>query len=314
MAGLSDFVPVATSDVEYRNATDRSRLEVQAVDRAFAEAGRPIGQGILIMTASGRYLGGSTGMYELTGPQFARTAMRNALAAYGRLSKAERLLPRTPDAARDRLDWEVDDFRRPEGGLDLRVVGRCLPFDGMQDLDTRHPKYFKIDRLWFTSEEWRALLPASLARGGRRTVTGAAVDRLAQLHIGTMVQPNPAWRPNEVLESAFTSEVESVAGDRVRLAFEGRFRMQGASENNRRAFEGNLIGHAVFDRSDDRFVELEWLCLGTHTLPEGDTHGNAGSRTAPLGILVTLNEDGPNDRLRPTYWRWGYPREWRTGR
>lgn len=306
-----DFVCVAASDVDYRERADQSKREYRLLVDAFREVGE-IRQGHWILSPSGRMLAHSAGLFQYQGPRFVLQAIRDALAAWRRMPRAERLLSPPPDPARDPIEWESDRFARPAGGLDLRVVSRCFPFPGMsRERDTRHPDFFRIDRLWFTADEAASLAPAAATAGATARLEGAALERLVRLHLGTQVQPNPAWRADDVTAAEIVARVVAVRGPRVTIEYSGHVDLSGHAPQNRRAYRGDLRGSAVWDRSTRSFAAFELLAYGLHTLPEDDRHGNDGSRTAPLGVLLTLNPDGEQDRLRPTHWRWGYPADWR---
>ncbi|MBI3271333.1 MAG: hypothetical protein HYZ53_20220 [Planctomycetes bacterium] len=301
---------VAASDVDYREAADRSPLELRLLDQAFG--GRQgIHQGHYILSPGGRLLASASAMWHVTGPGMVLEALDKGLAAYRALPRGERLLRTVLDPGNDRADLPREEFSRPEGCLDLRVVSRCLPFAEMdRAADTRHPDFYRLDRLWYTPEEYAAFVPREGREGASFPVTGAALDRLVRLHMGTQVQPTPAWDGADVRSAELVGEVTGVKGGQLTVHYRGHVSLAGTRPQNRRSYRGDLLGDAVYEPATRRFRCFELLALGTHTLPADDTHGNAGSRTAPLGVLITLNPDGAQDKLPPTFWRWGYPRGW----
>jgi hypothetical protein len=296
---LERFVPVVDEPGRYRDA-ERSRLEYQLVERVLGQTvyGRIAGaQGLYIITPSGRLIAGTT---EHSNPDRVLAEMQRGLEAYARLPRTERLLPREPDPRTDRIAPRAADARPPEGGLVLRMVTRGLAEAGVGQDDTRHPSFYKLDRVWLTREQARAFLPATLRAGERTAVRGPGLAILARLHLGVFVQPNPPWNGEDVRHLQVDSEIVSVQGSAVKVRLTGQARYEANSPYNNRRYEPRLLGHAVYDSRQQRFESFELVAAGPHTLGTvGEDQRARGPRTIPLGVLFTLNGANSNDQAPP---------------
>ena len=152
---LGRFVPVVDSPSNYVGwnvKVDQSRLQFRLVEQILGQtvyhqiSGA---QGLYVVTPSGRLIAGTT---EHSNPQRVLAEMQRGLEAYARLPKSERLLPREPDAASDRVDTPAAEAEPPTGGLVLRVVTRGLAESGVDLNDTRHSRFYKLDRVWLTRD------------------------------------------------------------------------------------------------------------------------------------------------------------------
>ncbi len=301
IALLERFVPVVDNPANY-NQAQPERLQYQLVSRITqqTEYGRISGaQGLYIVTPSGRLI---AGVNSHSSAERTLTEMRKGLDAYARLSRADRLLPRAPDERTDRVTTSLADATPPRDGLNLRMVSRGLPIAGVDARDTRHPSFYKLDRLWYRKDEARAFLPAQLAVGAKASVTGAALDRLALMHLGVFIQPNLYWHRNEVQQATLTSEVTALQNGVATVRFEGSARMAANQQYNHRSFDCELLGWANYHLAQEKFTAFELLALGTHTMGAEETNV-PGPRTAPLGVFFTLNGNNHNDGTPPHFFR-----------
>lgn len=306
------------SDVDYTHApaAEKAKLEYRVLERMIRgaaearEGGPELHQGIWLMTPSGRYLGKANIGWPSYDPAAAVRAMREALERYEALPRSERLLPDPLDPARDRMRWADEGWKRPDGVLDLRVVKRGLPFADMEEFDIRHPDYYGLDHLWLAPAEFRSLVPAPLAVGSRRIVTGAFVDRLvydSHLVIGSWV-----WRENEIRRAEVAAEVVAVRGRQATIRFEGDFELAADNDWNHSRYRGNLLGEATWDAEAGRFTAFELLARGEHTLRDLRENLHRGSTlTTTTGMLVTMNGDEADDRIFPGNYLYGYPADWK---
>lgn len=285
---------------------DRSRLQYRLVDQVLKQTtyGQITGaQGLYVITPSGKLIAGTT---QHSNPSQVLEEMQKGLAAYSRMPKSERLLPRAPDARTDKVDIGTDDPKPPRDGLILRMVSRGLPMLGVSEQDTRHSSFYKLDRVWFTREQARSFLPADLKTGARTQVRGPALNILVRLNLGTFIQPNPAWNAEDVRSAVLNSEVTSVKGNLAEVRFSGNAELRSDNRYNRRSYTPKLLGSANYDTRTQAFTKFELLAVGTHTI--GDVGEDArtyarGPKSMPLGVLFTINGTNHNDRVVPHFYR-----------
>ena len=306
---LDRFVPVVDTPSNYTGygvQVDRSRLQYRLVDQILGQTTyRQISgaQGLYVITPSGKLIAGTT---EHSNPSRVLDEMRKGLEAYSRLPKAERLLPRAPDPRTDKIETLTDDPKAPRDGLVLRMVSRGLPAPGINEQDTRHSSFYKLDRVWFTREQARAFLPADLKTGAKTSVRGPALNLLVRLNLGTFIQPNPAWNAEDVRSAVLNSEVTAVKGNVVEVLFSGDAELRSDNRFNRRSYMPKLLGSASYDTRTQSFTKFELLAVGSHTV--GDVGEDArnyarGPPALPLGVLFSINGTNSNDRVVPHFYR-----------
>jgi hypothetical protein len=303
-------VAVAADDVAYRNHPDRDKLEARLMAEIFRGQQHGLHQGIYVVTSSGRFLARANTGWPDPDPDQCLRILRQAHAAYRQLPQGQRVLQSALDPQRDRLVWERDGVRRPEGMLDLRVVKRGYAFPGMTSFDIRHPMYYSLDRLWYRREEYLAWVPTERRVGASVSVRGPALERLI-LHNHLMIDQAP-WNGGEIRQAAMTSTITGITGSRVSLKITGDFDLQAGTQYNRGAYRGSLLGRAVFDVGSRTFTEFELLSLGTDTVAPMLPNMHAGSPVSQVGSLITLNPQGKDedDLLLPSRWHYGYARQW----
>jgi len=300
---MDAFVPAVGEPYSYSQATRKDVLEYKLLHGAMMQTSfapsmdRWHVQGLYVITPSGKLLAGGNTVSE---PDKVAREMDKGLERYQKMSREERLLPQAPDPARDRVPFPMSDLRPPADGLILRMISRGLPAEGVNPSDTRHPFFYKIDHLWYTQKEARSFVPADLRVGVKAQVKPGAVKRLTLLHLGVYVQPNIYWQVEDAKEAKIFAEVVSVQGDVVELRFDGRVRIVGG---NTRAFSGDLLGKATWNTKSQTFTAFELLAVGNHTLGEWEKPRDGSPRTAPMGILFTLNGKNVNEQMAPAFYR-----------
>ncbi len=301
---MKQFVPAVGAPQEFRDAK-KNELEYKLVFGAMnrTEFGGKNGmdhwhvQGMYVVTPSGRLLAGSNNVSD---PEETLRQMRKGLALYQQLPKKERLLPAAPDPKTDQIARQFAGVKPPEDGLELRVVTRGLTSKGIRvEDDTRHPFYYKLDRLWYKKDEARKLLPAELGVGARSAVPRPLLERLVTFNLGTNYEPTFYWHTEDIKEASLVAEVTAVKGDKVEVRFQGKAKL-GADDPYVRTYQPDLIGTATYDQKAGRFTAFELLALGRHTRGKaGDD--NPGPPATTLGVYLTLDGQSANDRMLPTY-------------
>jgi hypothetical protein len=182
------------------------------------------------------------------------------------------------------------------------MVSRGLPTAGIGEQDTRHPSFYKLDRVWYTKEQARSLLPAELKPGARTQVRGPALAILVRLNLGTFIQPNPAWNGEDVRNAVLNSEVTAVKDGVVEVRFDGEADLQSDNQYSNRRYSPKLLGKAMYDATAQQFTTFELLAVGNHTLGDrGDDARAPGPRSMPLGVFFTLNGTNANDAVVPHF-------------
>jgi hypothetical protein len=300
---LPRFVPTVGEPAFYRDAKTRP-LEYKLVHDAMMQTEFAPNmkewhvQGLYILTPSGKLIAGRN---TVSSASAAIEELDKGLDRYLKLSREERLLPKAPDPARDRVATEAEMAKPPADGLILRLISRGLSSQGMTKEDTRHEFYYKVDRVWYTKDESKSFLPAEIKVGSKATVKKGLYNRMVLLSLGVLVQPNLYWQPEDIKEATLTTEVAGVKGDSVELKFTGRAKLESAS--NRRQFDADLLGKAVFKLKTQSFSSFELVAVGQHTLGPQEKVEEGAPRTTPMGILFTLNGKNPNDQLPPSFYR-----------
>ncbi|MCI0342045.1 MAG: hypothetical protein L0216_13025 [Planctomycetales bacterium] len=294
--------------------------------RKIAEQGHYAGRTKPSNTRQGTYAAAPSGrlLASVNSNDPARMArmLRDALAAWEKLPREERLLPGEPAAnAENRLRWEQ---RYPADGLVLRVHTRDLPRaeDAAREGSAKdwRAAAWNQDFAWFTRDEARRLLPEDPAAGAARAVPESLVRRLARCHLlddvrGQTSQFDERHVARARLESSVVRHEGNLVGVRLegetRTSSEGKWRVHGLEERSvekqSRGFEARLLGRAVFDLSAGRFVRFELLAVGTRW---GGTQYNCRQddlAPAPMGVALTLAGDSPAERVAPAFvWAYGW--------
>ena len=255
-------------------------------------------QGLYIITPSGKLIAGRN---TVANAADAIQELDKGLERYAKMSREERLLPKPPDPSRDRISPEAETAKPPADGLVLRMTSRGLSSQGLTKGDTRHEFYYKLDHVWYTKEEAQGFLPSAGKAGVKEPVKKSLVKRLVMLNIGVFVQPNLYWQPEDIKEATLTTEIAGVKGDAVELKFTGRAKMESGS--NRRQFDGDLLGKAVFKVKTQTFSSFELIAVGQFTLGPQEKAEEGSPRTTPMGMLFSLNGKNANDQVPPTYYR-----------
>jgi hypothetical protein len=307
---MKQFVPAVGAPQEFREAK-KNELEYKLVFGAMnrTEFGGNNGmdhwhvQGMYVVTPSGRLLSGSNNVSD---PDATLREMRKGLALYDKLPKKERLLSAAPDPKKDQVARNFGGAKPPANGLELRVVTRGLTATGIRvEDDTRHPFYYKLDRLWYKQDEARKLLPADLRVGARSAVPRLLLERLITFNLGTNYEPTFYWHMEDIKQAVLNVEVVAVTGDKVDVRLQGRAKLA-ADDPYVRTYEPELLGTATYDRKAGRFTAFEMVALGRHTRGKAGDR-NPGPPASTLGVYFTLDGQSANDRMLPTYfWLYGW--------
>ena len=232
--------------------------------------------------------------------------LERGLAAWEALSPEERRLPANASLLPEHR-WE-DSY--PKAGLVLERFARDLKEDETCDVDSGGR--WNVDYAWFTADEVRDFLPAELRVGSKHELPELFTQRLARFHLvdNARGQTLP-FAPEEVLAATLEADVVAHDGDRVELRLHGstRARAEGPwllgdnlwkpRAEHPRGVMTKLLGNALWDASERRFLELELVALGRHW---GRGPANGRGRDASPGPIGFHLQIPPDERpLAPTF-------------
>lgn len=301
-----EFVALAASDVEYAEHPDQSKAEARQMRGYFG--GKGLQQGIYAVSSGGAYLVRANAGWPDPDPNGTLQALQKSLRDYRALPSSRRVRS-APFALADRMVFMREQFTKPKGTLDLRVVTRGYAYPGMTTFDERHPKYYGMDRLWYKPSEWRGWIPGERRVGASREVDGPLRDRIVlRSH---QHQAQAAWDISHIRQAKMTSTITGVEGDHVSLRIEANYSMKADTRWNKSTYAGDLLAYATVDTSSGAWTDFRGAMLGTWTvgmMPENLRVGDPSQRTASSFRLNPL--DDPDDAMRPSQWRWGYGLAW----
>jgi hypothetical protein len=206
-----------------------------------------------------------------------------------------------------RWEWSC-----PTDGLVLARTVRELPPDGDPDAEPLRPS--NRDYAWFSADEARLLLPATLEPGARRDVPPLVVRRLARFHLVDNVrgQTLPFADEEVAADSWLASEVVGREGDGVVLRLRGATRavaegpwLMGDNAwtpggEYPRGVSCTLEGRAVWDPSGRTFTAFELVGVGEFW-GSGWLNNRRADDRGPIGFLFTLAPDTPAGRVPPAF-------------
>jgi hypothetical protein len=299
---LKQFIPTADDPERYRvkEQARQQALEYQLVHGAMIQthfrASMQLGtwhvQGMYLITPSGKLIAGHNRSLNI---EATLSDMRKGLEAYAKMPREDRLLSRAPDPKKDRMFAERERPRPPIDGLVLRVVGRGLDENVAEGCQLA-PKYYILDRLWYTREEAMQFLPTTLRPGQKKEITGPVLNGLAQLYL---IARGSYWHEPDVKELRLTSEVTEAAGPTVRLKLSGRAVLHANDQFNQNKYRPDLLGYVTYDTEKRGFTAFDLLAYGLHTIGTVDMKPS-GPGHIPMAFLFTLTGSDQNGEQVPT--------------
>lgn len=298
------FVPAADEVYRLQNRKTGTDPECRLFQK-FAELGhyrRPgtTRQGTYCVSPSGVLLGS----INSNDPKRIADLLERSLARWSKLERKERLLPTDP--RKQRAEIKRPERHYPENGLVLRVASRDLPRDPGKANPGRagwRELAWNQDFAWFTRAEARQFVPAEAKVGRKQDLPVPLLHRLVCAHLIDNVrgQTSP-FEESEVKKARLRTEVTAVDGNVVSLRLEGQTRT--AQEGRRgHGLEMRLLGKATFDLLRGRFRTFELVAVGSRWGATQLNGRRGDTDAAPIGILFTLAEDSPCERLAPAFYR-----------
>jgi hypothetical protein len=249
-------------------------------------------------------------------PKAMADMLRRALSKWNSMTAEERML--AADPAKQKAEVRRLEDRYPLDGLVLRVFSRDLPRENKPS-DWR-AEAWNQDYAWFTKDEVRSFLPASIVLGQKATLPEALALRLAMFNFVDNVRGQTSHYDAKDIQSArLDVEVVGVAGAIATLkltgdfksAREGTWSIAGFQDMNspspqRRGISVKLFGSAKFDILKQTLGSFDVVATGTRI---GATQYNGRADDpgpAPIGFLLTKAGASPAERVAPAfYWAYG---------
>lgn len=298
------FVPAADEVYRLQNLKTGTDPECRLFQK-FAEKGHyrqpnATRQGTYCVTPSGVLLGS----INSNDPRRIAELMEKSLEKWQKLERKERLLDTDPK----KQQAEIKRAERfyPTDGLVLLVNSRDAPReDKDKEKQPARGKWmanaWNQDFAWFTKSEAKQFLPAEAKVGKKHDLPAALANRIVCAHLIDNVrgQTSP-FEESQVKKATLTAEVKAVAGDVITLRLEGETRTE-MDRPRKHGLEMKLLGNATYDRKKERFTKFELVAVGSRW---GGTQLNGRGRDAeeaPIGILFTLAEDTPCQRVAPAF-------------
>lgn len=295
---------MATTDEVYRlqNLTTGVDPECRFFQK-FAEVGhyREPGasrQGTYCVTPSGMLLGS----INSNDPKQIVSLMEKSLAKWAALKREERL--RSDDPKEQLAHIKRPEQHYPKDGLVLLVTSRDLPRNGRDDQPA--PSDWRAlawnhDFAWFTQAEARQFVPPEPKVGAKHGLPLAIVHRLACAHLIDNVrgQTSP-FEIDQVKKARMTSEVIAVDDKLITVRLEGETRSE-IGGPRKHGLDMRILGKATFDLKTASFQTFEIVALGSRWGATQYNGRRSDTNAAPIGIVMTLAEDTPCQRIAPAF-------------
>ncbi len=235
--------------------------------------------------------------------------IKNAVTKYYQMPKSERLLAKLPDPTTDRIKFQIDDFTKPKGTLDLRVTKRGYAYPGMTTFDERHPKFFGIDRLWFKPSEYRQFLPRNLKVGASVDLNGR-ISEIWILH-NHMQKAGSAWWQEHIKQGTLSSTITRIEADTIDIEIKGHYEAKADSQWNTGSYSGDLLGKATYNQRTGEFIAWESVMFGKSTVGTLLSNVHAGDKSQMVATYATINPlSDSDDAMVPSDWLYGYGLNW----
>jgi hypothetical protein len=296
------FVPAADEVYRMQNLETGTDPECRLFQK-FAELGhyRKPGatrQGTYCVTPSGVLLGS----INSNDPKRILDTLDKALSKWETLKREERLLPTDPEKQRA----DIKRFERfyPKDGLVLYVTTRDIPPETKEAKPAKadwRELAWNQDYAWFSKKEAKQFVPSEPTIGAKQDLAIPLMHRISCAHLVDNVRGQTVpFEENQVKQARLTAEVTAVDGKVVTLRLEGET-LTAMEGQRKHGLDMRLLGNATYDLTKERFLTFELVALGSRW---GGTRLNGRWRdtdAAPIGILFTLAEDSPCQRVAPAF-------------
>jgi len=248
------------------------------------------------------------------------------LAEFKKLPKEERM-PLVGELTN--LDRNAPLNRLPKGALRIKLSSRGLERDAKGALGSKNWKEWWTkekggdwpmkaepghDYLWLTENEWQSLLPAEMKKGHQYPLPKQLVKKLAcdpLTHNAWARNPPIWWNPKHIRSLKLELTVDDVSSGKVLISIQGSVLLEAPLKdafNGYRAmtrkgepilgspqlkFDGNLVGHLVYDQEKKAFTRFDIAALGDYVGFLCDTNGKGEILGYPLGVAYSLDTGPP---------------------
>lgn len=304
------FIPATDEVWRLHNRQDVDCLFFQG----FSEEGhyggrsRPSGtrQGIYCCTPSGRFLAS----INTTDPGRMAGMLRDALDAWKKLSKKERLLDYDPAERTAQINRAANQF--PKDGLVVRVYSRDMPRKDLPD-DWRATAW-NVDSLWYRKDEARQVLPDDIKPDATKKWPEALVQRLVRHNLVDNVRGQTnGYSEAQVQRAELETTVRAIKKNAVTLSLRGASRATttgswpkggayaGMEKHgpHSRGVQTTMYGEATFDLDTGRFTSFSLVAAGSrwgqtrYNFRQGDLDETA------IAFAIVLDRDDPGTQVAP---------------
>jgi len=289
------FIPATDEVWRLHNRKDLDCLFFQKFceDGHYGGRSRPTNtrQGIYCCTPAGQFLAS----VNTTDPRRMERMLREALAAWRKIPKKERLLDYDPATRAGEISRREAQY--PQDGLALRVHTRDMPRQDIPN-DWRAVAW-NVDSLWYRKAEARQMLPAAPKPGATVAWPAPLVQRLVRHHLvdNARGQTN-GYTAAQVKAARIEATVVRVQKGVVFLALAGESHTE-ATGTWARGVRTKMIGEAEYDLAKQAFVRFELVAQGARW---GRTMYNAredDTKEAPIAFAIIFDPDDPGRRVAP---------------
>ncbi|MEM7164144.1 MAG: hypothetical protein AAF581_01695 [Planctomycetota bacterium] len=308
------FIPVADEVFRLQGGDDPECLFFQAIAEQGhyrgGARGRSTRQGIYAFAPSGQLL---ASVNTLNAGAVTKM-LQEAQEKWDQLPAAQRGLAPEQRSMEGRHRWE---WQRPKDGLVLQTTSRDLPRSQSAPVNPR-PGAWNRDYAWFTRDEARSLVPDDPHTGSQCSWPRPLVERLVRFHLVDNVRgQSQAFDATDIVHAALQSTVTRRQGSKVHVRVTGQTHAVGTREwrdhaspdrarpRRERGFVSDLLGYAVYDVEQRRFVHFDVVAVGTRW---GATQFNGrrnDTDAAPIGVTLRLSK---RDFVAPAFFQlYGWP-------
>lgn len=270
------------------------KAEYQTLEKIMQSNPHGIQQGTYAVTAGGILLGKIDEGWPIYDSQAAYENMKKAVKKYKTLNKEQRIgKVRYNDKTRSHLRKGYGTAKK--GTVELVSTARTYPFEGMKPFDIRHPNYFKIDRLWYSKDEIKELIPRPFKVNEQKEVDKKILERLVR-HAHFQVGCAP-WNDESIKQSQLTATIVKIKREKVYITLEGKLNLHSQTQWNQSSYKGKLLGRMLYNKQKKQLEIVEWVGLGKHKLAKLAPNIHRGeTKKTDVAMFIELDKPHPHEK------------------
>ena len=203
-------------------------------------------------------------------------------------------------------DLHSDRWEYPEDGLVLNLYARDL----LRKSGETDPRW-NIDRIWFTKDEVRSLIPRNTITGKNYPIPQHLARRIAKLHLVDIVRgESPRWKNEDLKQVKIGFTAQEIADNRIALRLEGTVQNEAPpilyvnpfnhqKVDMPRGIKLQLLGNLIYNQTTEKFEDFDAIAVGSRW---GATAFNArfdDLGPEPIGFAFELASNSMIDRTPP---------------